>query len=961
MHTINATLLQTPIVLSDGEPILFPYKKAEALFYYLAVEKTVTRETISYLLWEDADSETALKNLRHALYTIKKLFGYEVITSAKKTLLTINSEINFKCDLDELVINGTIHCYVSDFLTGFFIKNSSSFEEWLEEKRENIKSHYLIKLYEYIRSIPYDKISDIELNCMAYMKVDPYDERIVSLLIEAYYLNKLYLKGIKAYQKLHKELGEELGIVPGQDITNLYRQLRTEWAETSTIEENTDSFVVRGRKTEALLLKNIYQNFVNGKVQVALISGENGIGKSYLIHSLCESVKSDHLLILTTNCYSQERGTLLYPWNSILLQLDDYMQNHDIKIPATYIQTVAQFFPTFGNQIPVVNSVSFDVSNTMNLRAVYNGIFRILSLITEQIPVMLIFDNLHFGDHTSRYFITNMVQDLHKNFMAIITALEPFDTEMLEFIGGIQKENLLIQIHLNRFTKEDVQEIISSFPGISQLTPAPIDKIYEETAGNAFFLIELLNTYKERGELTELSMNAQSILAQRLSDLTTTARQILDIISLFHDYASLDLLERVFGASSLELMNALDELKMRALIKEKLVHNEIQFSFTHSKMRDYVNSQIPPSKQRVLSNSIANTLEQLLSKNDASFYNKLIHYFTLAGNTVKTLTYQIYQFEDISTTLFELYPSQLSSDSLQTPDNLLQYFEEIEKKLIDCKNQFYDSELYEELYARLLIAKGRYCIMSGLYYDGITSIKESFLFAYVKKNPSYLLRAYRQMVYYGIQLYQPNLMQEYILKGLTLSMDHEMWLEYALFLRLNGLFDIMQGDYNSCYDHLKKSISVLENNIIPVNTRVINISAAYNYMGEMERKQKHFSSAINYYKKAVDLCLKHNITLIATYYTNLGLAYQEDNQTKLAYDNFLVANEIYDNSFTLMGRSITKGYCSMYYSEQGKFDQARALLASAWNAVNQLGSPIEQSIVEEITSRLKSTYPVEFA
>lgn len=960
MHRIQVYTLQTPCILSDGKPIVFPYRKAEALFYYLAVEKSVTRNAVSYLLWEDSDTETAHKNLRHALYTIKKLFGFEVITSPRKLNLSFSPDIMLECDADTLFEQESLKIYENDFLSDFTIKNTAAYQEWLEQKREHIKAHYLIKLYDHIHSLSYNSLSEIELSCLAYTKADPYDERIVYALLKAYHANKLYLKGINAYQKLHKEMREVLGIVPGQEITDLYRQLRLEWVESSGAEDSVENFVVRGRKREVLLLTNTFHSFIDGKVQVVMVSGENGIGKTFLVQSLYDSVKSEDVLILSAHCYSQERNTLLYPWNSIILQLDNYIRSHDIKLPSTYIQAVAQFFPTFGNQIPSNGDVSFDISNALNLRGVQNGIFRILSFLTEKIPILLLFDNLHFGDRTSRHLISSLVHDLHSNFMVVFTTLEPISTEMLEFAGDIQKDNLLTHIHLNRFSREDMLEIISASLDIRQISPDTLDKIYEETSGNAFFLMELINAYKEQSEMRELSINAKSILAQRLSDLSLEAKQILDIISLFHDYASLDILEKIFGGNPMDMMNSLEELKMRALLKEKLVHNEIRFTFTHSKMREYVNSQIPLSKQRVLCNTISNALEQTLPRATASYYNKLIHYFSLAGNTVKTLMYQIYQFEDISITLFELYPSQISEDTLSTPDNLPQYFGEIERKLRESKNKFYQIDLYDELYARLLIAKGRYSIMSGLYYDGLVSMKEAFQLAYVQENSSYMLSALRQMVYYGIQLDQPELMEEYIQKGLSLSEKNHMWLEYALFLRLNGLLEMMRDHYESCALNLTESISLLETHSVPSNIRIINTSAAYNYFGEMERRKKNYDKAIHYYLTSVDLCQSHNINLPATYYTNIGCAYYEKNQKDMAYKNFFLASEIYDNSFSLMGRSVAKGYCALYHSSNKDFDSARTYLAAAINAADRLGSPIEKEILQNIQEQLQKDDPKEF-
>ena len=81
MSTVQIYVLQTPQILLDGEQVILPYKKAEALLFYMAIEKKATRDQIAALLWDSCDEATAKKNLRHALYTIRKIFHTDLVSS----------------------------------------------------------------------------------------------------------------------------------------------------------------------------------------------------------------------------------------------------------------------------------------------------------------------------------------------------------------------------------------------------------------------------------------------------------------------------------------------------------------------------------------------------------------------------------------------------------------------------------------------------------------------------------------------------------------------------------------------------------------------------------------------------------------------------------------------------------------------------------------------------------------
>ena len=61
---IRAVLLQVPAVDVDGNRISFHLKKAEAVFYYLMVEKKASRQELAALLWPDEDMVQASRHLR---------------------------------------------------------------------------------------------------------------------------------------------------------------------------------------------------------------------------------------------------------------------------------------------------------------------------------------------------------------------------------------------------------------------------------------------------------------------------------------------------------------------------------------------------------------------------------------------------------------------------------------------------------------------------------------------------------------------------------------------------------------------------------------------------------------------------------------------------------------------------------------------------------------------------------
>ena len=64
-------LLQSPKIIHDSSPCRLPYQKAEALLYYLAIEKGPPENRPRPFCGISVDEAATRKNLRHAIFTVK--------------------------------------------------------------------------------------------------------------------------------------------------------------------------------------------------------------------------------------------------------------------------------------------------------------------------------------------------------------------------------------------------------------------------------------------------------------------------------------------------------------------------------------------------------------------------------------------------------------------------------------------------------------------------------------------------------------------------------------------------------------------------------------------------------------------------------------------------------------------------------------------------------------------------
>ena len=185
---LAVSMLGSPSILLDGSPLVFPYRQAEAILYYLFLNKAVNKYTLADLIWEDKCSEEKTNsNLRNAFYIIRKNLGKDFLVKESGDIIRINPALFPMLDTDLFLKDeDNTGLYRGDFLEGFYLKNNVSFNEWVTNTRQVFKAHYLKKLHRAI-SRHYDSgnFELCESLCQKQMQITEFDETAYK-----------YLKGI---------------------------------------------------------------------------------------------------------------------------------------------------------------------------------------------------------------------------------------------------------------------------------------------------------------------------------------------------------------------------------------------------------------------------------------------------------------------------------------------------------------------------------------------------------------------------------------------------------------------------------------------------------------------------------------------------------------------------------------------------------------------------------------------
>jgi DNA-binding SARP family transcriptional activator/predicted ATPase len=579
MARLSISLLGHLQVRLDGELVTaFESNKVRALLVYLAVEANYphSREKMAGLLWPDFPERSALGNVRYALSNLRKTIGDR--DAQPPFLLITHDALQFNrdsnCDIDtqdfvESIGSSTIErlehavtLYRGEFLDGFAIDDSATFEEWVVVKREQMQRKILMALR---------RLADHHEGVGEYEQAQQYAWRLVELepwqeeghqqLMRMLALNGQRSAALAQYETCRRLLADELGVEPSAETTSLYQNIRDEKigvqptrvtlpafldSKSPSIEIEQPVFVAR--QIELARLDQILNQSFAKHGQVVFVTGEPGSGKTMLIqefirHSL---VAYPDLIVVSGNCNAYTGfGDPYLPFLEILQMLTGDVEAKWAggAISRIHAQRLWALLPNGVQALIDVGQELIDrfvagnallaraqsgapqqvkqINELLKRRAASSGgasiqqsdlfeqFFKVLQALSHKDPLLLVVDDLQWADEGSINLLFHLGRLLVGHRILLVGAYRPGDVAMgraserhpLEpIVNELQRQYGDVQVDLARVEgRHFVDAFIESEP--NQLGLGFRQALYQHTSGLPLFVVELFRGLQERGDL----------------------------------------------------------------------------------------------------------------------------------------------------------------------------------------------------------------------------------------------------------------------------------------------------------------------------------------------------------------------------------------------------------------------------------------------------------------------------
>jgi hypothetical protein len=366
-----------------------------------------------------------------------------------------------------------------------------------------------------------------------------------------------------------------------------------------------------GRDEELALLQRRWQQAKGREGCIVLVSGEPGIGKSRLAHTLFEQLSKEPHTRLRLFCSPYHQDSALYPTITRLeraagFRSDDGAEARLDKLEAVLGQAVndlGEAAPLLaallslppGDRYPPLN-LTPQKQKEKTLRAL---VAQVEGLALRQ-PLVMLFEDAQWSDPTSLELLDLIIDRVPTLPMVLIITFRP------EFTPPWTGRPHVSLLSLGRLPPRQRAEVIMGVTGGKVLPPEIAAQIIDRTDGVPLFVEELTKAVVESGMLTDagdhyvatgipgsgpempqvaIPETLQASLLARL-DRLAPLREVAQIAAALGRRFSHELIGAVAVIPSAQLDDALAQLVGAELMYRRGTPPDAEYTFKHALVRD---------------------------------------------------------------------------------------------------------------------------------------------------------------------------------------------------------------------------------------------------------------------------------------------------------------------------------------------------------------------------------------
>jgi DNA-binding SARP family transcriptional activator/tetratricopeptide (TPR) repeat protein len=690
--SIHLSLLGGFSVRLDSQEVTeaaFARRKARSLLKLLALRPgyRLHRYQAMDLLWPGLSPRGAAAQLYKAVHHVRQAFATVYPELPPETLLEIRGEVL------SLKAPGGIHTDVEEFeeLAQAAIRDrdlnllqravadyrgdllpTDLYEEWTVEYRDVLRERFLellVKLGEdYVAAGYPAEAGDVFRQVLTR---EPTREEAHRGLMRVYSARGSTARALHQYRLCKEILVDELGVDPSNETTRLYQDILRGEVKSLHLPNSLPSTKpiplppLAGRRSELETISTLLERLGSGEGSVLGIEGSTGIGKTRLVQEILQIGRGKGYQVLIGHTNELEGPSPYTPFIEALRMALREDLTHAGLIPSELAVAIPELPPTAQ---PVVSADKVAAQN-----ALFAGVLRFLAAWAQDVPVILILDDLHVADEGSLKLFHYLARQASSQALLLVGTWRPHEpgaAPALETaISSLERQNLLHLLTLAPLSKTEHRALLE------QVLKGSVDdrltnEIYRISEGNPLFASEIAHQLATTDQISlkegmwriakqetlplppslqtlfgryparlSLPPSLQTLLNRHLRSISPAALQLLQLAAVVGREVSFPVLQADTGRDRepTSLLDVLDELLDARLLEE----TGLSYRFPHPLLREAVYQQMSEVRRRALHGRVARALEMLYRDDPEMPVEAVAYHYLQVGEVEQAVGYLI--------------------------------------------------------------------------------------------------------------------------------------------------------------------------------------------------------------------------------------------------------------------------------------------------------------------------------
>jgi eukaryotic-like serine/threonine-protein kinase len=384
-----------------------------------------------------------------------------------------------------------------------------------------------------------------------------------------------------------------------------------------------------GREAQLEALNAAIQAVRGGRTVSVFVSGRSGAGKSALTQKFLDGVlERDEAVVLSGRCYEQE-SVAYKALDSLIDALSRFLHRltrteADALLPRDVL-ALARVFPVLRRVEAVAGAPlrGHEIPDQQQLRRrAFAALRELLTRIGDRKTLVLAIDDLQWGDVDSASLLVDLLRPPDPPVLLLIGSYRseyehesPCLRMVLEPDEGVAPSAGRVQISVNPLSLDEssklAETLLEQNDEAARIVAAMVAR---ESAGNPYFIYELVEFLKQGGQLSETMADSgeyslDEVLWRRVLMLPENARAVLEVLALAgHPLRQASACQASgVGADGFE---SLSLLRTKHLVKGTGAGSFDRVETYHDRIRETVARRIDSSAKTEIHRALALELER---------------------------------------------------------------------------------------------------------------------------------------------------------------------------------------------------------------------------------------------------------------------------------------------------------------------------------------------------------------